>query len=322
MMRPGISIILCTYNGALKLPETLGYLARQKTDQRLEWEIIFVDNNSHDHSTSIVEETWRQHKSPAPLFTYTETTPGKYYALQTAIARAHYDYFIICDDDTGFHPDYLSRAFELMNAHPEVGAAGGLSLLKLPDGIKAPEWLPEDYEPFALGRQADRTGYIPMVKGRLWGAGLVSRTDLYKKLYATIPSLLIELPDKKALISEDTEFCARLILKGYQLYYDEGLVLHHMLDHTKLTTTHRDNLRCIHDASGTVMERYRIVTKVRFKKIKWPYKLKVFFIVPFRMWYTSNTKSKTRYRKLLQYLYPGLYGRDIIIEQIQEFAET
>jgi len=322
MTRPGISVILCTYNGALKLPATLGYLAKQNTEQRFEWEVIFVDNNSQDDSAAIVERTWRQYNTPAPLFIYRETTPGKYYAFQTAIARANHDYFIICDDDTGLQTDYLSRAFDLLNGHPEVGAAGGRALLKLPNGIPAPEWLPENCEPFALGKQAERTGYVPIKKGRLWGAGLASRTHLYKATYANLPSLLLEVPDKKALISEDTEFCARLILKGYQLYYDDALVLDHMLDETKLTIVHKKGLDSIHNASACVLDRYRTVIEVRSWKFRWPNIVYVFFVTPFRMWYTRNIRSKARYQNVLQYLYPGLYGRNHMIERIRRFADA
>ena len=40
MTRPGISVILCTYNGAAKLPATLDYLAQQNVNGLFEWEII------------------------------------------------------------------------------------------------------------------------------------------------------------------------------------------------------------------------------------------------------------------------------------------
>lgn len=321
MTRPGISVILCTHNGAAKLPATLDYLARQNVNGRFEWEIVFVDNNSTDRSVEVAQETWQQYNIQVPLLVYKENTPGKYYAFQLAIMKASYDFFIICDDDTGFQEDYLARAFNLLTTHPEIGAAGGRSLLKLPEGTTAPGWLPEDYEPFALGKQADQTGYVPLKKGRLWGAGLASRKDLYRKLYADLPSLLIELPDKKALISEDTEFCARVILSGGKLYYDENLVLHHMLDSSKLTTAHRDELQRIHDVSALVLDLYRTVIKVESQNNKWLYKMKVFFITPFRLLFSRNTKSKARYRGFLQYLYPGMYGRDNVMEGIRALAK-
>lgn len=317
MTRPGISVILCTYNGAAKLPTTLDYLAQQNVNGLFEWEIVFVDNNSTDRSIEVAQETWQQYKIQVPLLVYKENTPGKYYAFQLAIAKASYDLFVICDDDTGFQEDYLARVFHLLTTHPEIGAAGGCSLLKLPQGTTGPDWLPLDYEPFALGKQADQTGYVPLKKGRLWGAGLASRTELYKKLYTDFPSLLIGLPDKKAMISEDTEFCARIILDGGKLYYDENLVLHHMLDSSKLTTAHRDELLRIHNIAALVLDRYRTVIKAESQNHKWLYKMKIFFITPLRLLFSRNLKSKERYRSFLQYLYPGLYGRDHMIEKIR-----
>lgn len=322
MIRPGISVILCTYNGAKKLPATLHALAKQNTNDQFEWELVFVDNNSQDDSAAITLKTWEKYRTQVPLSVYSENTPGKYYAFQLAIAKASYGFFIICDDDTALREDYLLRAFNLLNKRPDVGAAGGRSLLRLTEGAAVPDWLPDDYEPFALGKQFKHTGYLPVAKGRLWGAGLASRTDLYKKLYANLPSLLIDLPDKAALISEDTEFCYRLILAGGKLYYDEDLVLHHMLDSSKLTIAHRDNLHTVHCISALVLDKYRAVIKVESQQNKWLYKTKVFFITPFRLWFSQNIKSKTRYRSFLKYLYPGLYGRDKVIEKIRECVKN
>ena len=46
----GVSFLLCTYNGAPRLAETLACLAAQETPAGFPWEIIFVDNASTDGS--------------------------------------------------------------------------------------------------------------------------------------------------------------------------------------------------------------------------------------------------------------------------------
>ncbi|MGO3307207.1 MAG: glycosyltransferase, partial [Sphingobacterium sp.] len=57
-LTPGVSIIICTYNGAQKLPKTIQALADQNVPDNIPWEIIFVDNNSSDNSQTVAKMNW------------------------------------------------------------------------------------------------------------------------------------------------------------------------------------------------------------------------------------------------------------------------
>lgn len=50
------SIIVCTYNRAESLRETLTALRALRTNPDRQWEVIVVDNNSKDHTRRVVEE--------------------------------------------------------------------------------------------------------------------------------------------------------------------------------------------------------------------------------------------------------------------------
>ena len=50
------SIIVCTYNRAESLRDTLRALRAQRTAASRHWEVIIVDNNSKDHTRNVVEE--------------------------------------------------------------------------------------------------------------------------------------------------------------------------------------------------------------------------------------------------------------------------
>ena len=54
----GISIIICCYNSAKRLHETLKHLALQQVSDTIHWEVILVNNNSTDATTQIALEIW------------------------------------------------------------------------------------------------------------------------------------------------------------------------------------------------------------------------------------------------------------------------
>ena len=65
--RLGVSFLLCTYNGANRLAETLACLAAQDAPAGIPWEIVFVDNASTDGSAIVAQEFWEGLGAPAPL---------------------------------------------------------------------------------------------------------------------------------------------------------------------------------------------------------------------------------------------------------------
>lgn len=258
----GMSVMLCTHNGAKNLPDTLRYLAEQQMPDSIPWEVVFVDNASTDGSTAIAQAEWEKFgRSVGNLVCLYEAKPGKYFALQTAMAHARYEYFVICDDDNRLAPDYLHRVTELLDAHFEVGAVGGKGIPVTEGNQPLPDWFDQYQEGYAVGPQAERTGDVTY-KGHLWGAGLGSRTELYRAIYRKYPSFLLQLNDPTMMSAEDSEYCLRLVLRGYRLYYDDGLTYQHLIPDGKLTKQFIENLYKRHYASYAVNGKYFLAMKV------------------------------------------------------------
>jgi glucosyl-dolichyl phosphate glucuronosyltransferase len=105
-MRPTFSVLVITHNRAEILRETLPSLVRMTS--RTPWEVVVVDNNSDDHTHSVVSDVARV--APIRVRYVQERRPGKYWALNTGIQGAAGD-FIACTDDDAFpRPDWLDRA--------------------------------------------------------------------------------------------------------------------------------------------------------------------------------------------------------------------
>ena len=83
-MKPGISIVLCTYNGVKRLPETLSHIARQKVRKDVPWEVIVVDNASTDATHRVVEEEWAKCNNPVPFQLLYQEKQGLTYAREMA----------------------------------------------------------------------------------------------------------------------------------------------------------------------------------------------------------------------------------------------
>ena len=318
----GVSVIICTYNGSSKLPQTLLALAKQIVPNAIPWEIILIDNNSKDNSSAIAQTFWANlTDKPSISFTcISESTPGKYYALTRGLQVAKYSYFIIVDDDNWLQQNYIAKAFQLMQQHDDIGALGGQSIAVFQDTTskELPTWFLKDQERYAIGTQ----GYDGDVTQRrhLWGAGMVSRTQLYLEIYSKYPSFLIGYGGKDILIAEDTEYCLRLILLGYKLYYSSTLLLNHFVPEERLTKSYWQKLTTNINHSFDVINAYYVAVKLSEKKYQnsvQQFRLK--YLTYIRRLLTTNTLKKSRYSFILGFLAPHSKYHNKLVEKIQQF---
>ena len=91
-----VSIVICTYNRAESLRETLGSLHAQKTD-RVKAEILVVDNNSGDPTRQVVQDFSKM--SRWPVIYLFEGQQGLSYARNTGIRHAKGPVMAFLDDD-------------------------------------------------------------------------------------------------------------------------------------------------------------------------------------------------------------------------------
>lgn len=321
-MKKGITVLICTYNGAPRLAATLSHLAAQSMQKNLDWEIIVVDNASTDQTSAIAISEWEKHSIPnVPLTVIHEKTPGKLFAFQEGIRKAKYEYFIICDDDNWLSNDYLNIAFDILESNPKIGALGGQTIPATEPGIPLPVWFEASKESYAVGKQSLNTGNITS-RGHLWGAGLVSRTELYQEVYKAFPSLLINKENPKILSTEDTEYCLRIVLKGYELYYDDRLSLKHFIPSGRLALEYKDGLQENFSNAHPILEKYYIAIKFGTNRLNLFNKLRLTLITPFRYFLASNPAKKAKQKTILAYLLPSIVAPDTLTSEIWKFMKS
>lgn len=322
-MNKGITIIICTFNGVDRLSETIGHIARQAVPREIAWEVILADNASTDGSSIFAEREWQKYNiSEVSFKIINEPKPGKLYALQHAIKEARYEYLIICDDDNWLSPDYVKTVYPLLESMPNVAAIGGRGI-PVTTGIALPGWFQNYHSAYAVGSQADRTGILKPRK-LLWGAGLSTRKSLYLEMYKTYPSFLPEHEEKNILSAEDTEYCIRLVLKGYDLYYDASLIYQHFIPDFKLTTSFRDEkLMKGFENAYIILRKYhaamRATIKTKGRPDIW---LSLLLIAPINYLFSFSKKRAEKARDTLFYLLPFQKGPDSITTRIKAFIKA
>lgn len=229
----GISVLICTYNGATRVNATLQHLATQQVPAFLPWEVLLVDNNSTDNTIAVGMAYWQSIGAPVPLRTLSQPIAGKSHALELGFLQAKYRYVCIVDDDNWLAPNYLALAWEIMEAHPEVAVVGGLG--RPVCEVAPPIWFADFAIDYAAGRQAKTPGDITLAPGFLYGAGSFIRWAAWERIHqAGFKSLLTGRNGTKLSSGEDNEMCYAFALAGYRIWYDERLTFEHFISASRL----------------------------------------------------------------------------------------
>jgi glycosyltransferase involved in cell wall biosynthesis len=245
----GISVLICTYNGASRLMPTLEHLAKQAIISTIPWEIILVDNNSNDNTLAHSIAQWERCGAPAQLHPLSQPKPGKQFALEVAYNAARYSLMCIVDDDNWLRADYLQRGYDIMQADTTIGLLGGSNTGAFE--IPAPSWFPAFQASYAVGEPVTysaegkrnlATGEV--AAGTLWGAGLFIRHSMWCELQVLhFQSLFTgRQGDKQLVAGEDDELCFVARLLGYKIWYDEQLRCTHYMTAGRLNESYLKRL--------------------------------------------------------------------------------
>lgn len=224
-----VSIIVCCYNSAARLPETMKHLAQQQVNANQQWEVIVVDNASTDDTKEVAEREWQSAGAPTSMQVLRENKLGLRYAREKGILAAQYDYIIFCDDDNWLAPDYVQQAEAIMCGDNEIGMAGGVGTPVF-ETNEAPAWFSTYQGVFACGPQVDYEGYARYRDVGMYGAGMVARRDILQKLVTSGYEFLLTDRKGKSLSSgHDWEMVIILRLLGYKAYFSSKLKFGHYM---------------------------------------------------------------------------------------------
>ncbi|WP_418513612.1 glycosyltransferase [Corallibacter sp.] len=259
-----VSIIVCCYNSAHLLDDTLTHLANQHVTESLNYEVVLVDNNSTDNTATIARTIWSTLQTAVPLHIVTEPKAGLAYARETGVKQSKGGLVIFCDDDNWLCKDYIQTAYNFMVANPDVAVLGGASQGVLEGDT--PLWWDDMKKNYAVGEQALSSGDITH-RGYVWGAGMVFRKALFMRLYdAGFVSMLSDRKGELLSSGGDSELCKWFIIMGYKLWYLETLTFKHYITKKRLTDAYLEKLMAGHKASHDVLGLYNWFIKQAISK--------------------------------------------------------
>ena len=219
------SVLICTYNRAALLQDTLESLRRLRTLRR--WDIVVVDNNSTDDTRQIVESF--ADTIDVPVDYVFEPRQGKSHALNTGLTRAHGDVIAFTDDDVQVGPSWLDEACGALERSNSLDYTGGP--VRPLWGGTPPDWLDQtrgdlwgtlaivDYgrEPFIF----EHKQRVPL------GVNMAVRGSLIARIGGFHPEL--GRRGHSLLGQEQAEFFARArALDARGMYVPSMEVLHHV----------------------------------------------------------------------------------------------
>ena len=103
-----VSVLICTYNRARLLEQTLAALSAAAKPPDCEVDVVVIDNNSTDETTSVIARA-AQH-SRWPIRSALERSQGKSFALNRGLTLARGDVLALTDDDVLPSPNWLAAA--------------------------------------------------------------------------------------------------------------------------------------------------------------------------------------------------------------------
>lgn len=138
-IKPGISVVVCTYNRVEMLMDTLQSLISEGTNPA-NYEILVVDNNSTDETKKQAAAFINAHPEFNIRYIF-EPAQGLSHARNRGIREARASVTAFFDDDIIAGKLLIQHWVDFFDTHPE--AAGGGGKIKVQFDSPRPDWMPE-----------------------------------------------------------------------------------------------------------------------------------------------------------------------------------
>jgi glycosyltransferase involved in cell wall biosynthesis len=256
-----VSIILCTYQRATQLEQTLESLGRVSVPDGCQVELCLVENGPKDTTEAVFRRSL-----PAILEGryFHEPKKGKSRALNRGIAEAKGEIFLFIDDDLRFPESWLREMCEPIWSGRSQAVVGGIVL---PESAKRP-WMTRYHEGW-LGciRYSD-----PQNPDEMAGANMAFHRQVLDK----VPRFDLELGGGGLGNCEDTLFSRQVCAAGFPLAASAVAVEHHF-DPVKLRY-----LQWVRNAEAAGRSRAYLIHHWQHEVIRSPLLREAYFTVKLR----------------------------------------
>ncbi len=229
---PSVTIVICTWNRAPLLRQTLASLSRLRHLHDGPVDLLVVNNNCTDDTAAVLAAA----PSELSLTAVFEPIPGKSHALNRALRTARGEYLLFTDDDVLVDEDWLGAFRSALGRHPEQHIFGG----------PVEPWFPVDPDAsLTASYPALATGFCGMDNGRLErvlepheevvGANLAfSRAVLDGVAFDT----RLGVSPTSDCRGEETELIRKLVQDGESILWIPDMRVRHYVDPSRMTRSY------------------------------------------------------------------------------------
>lgn len=254
-----VSVVLCTYNRAESLRNTLRSLAEQQVPAGLTWEVLVVDNNSTDHTRTVVQEA----AGSLSCRHLSEPRQGKSFALNAAIPHVETsDVVVFTDDDVTMHTSWIGALWRAF-AETDCAVVGGRVVPVW--SCAKPRWY-SDSGMYGLMRGAivdyDHGDETRIIRELPFGANMAVRKGVFVRYGGFRTDLG---PMGMALMrGEDTDFCRRVRAGGGSVLYVGDAIVYHPVDATRVRKTYFQSWYYYYGRMDVLMDPHKVTDHLWF----------------------------------------------------------
>ena len=209
------SIVICSCNRAESLKSTLEGLKEMTTPQGTTWEVVVVDNNSHDCTREVTDVFAAN--NPGMVKYVFEKRQGKSFALNAGIGNARGRIIAFTDDDCFVDRQWMSAILDEYTSDPELAVLGGRVELHN-----------QDDKPFSLVQWPEKTAFQSLellFEPLIIGCNMVAKREVFAVAGGFDPAL--GPGSKTGAIAEDVDFIYRAHKAGFKVIYSPNVLVYH-----------------------------------------------------------------------------------------------
>ncbi|MBW4555251.1 MAG: hormogonium polysaccharide biosynthesis glycosyltransferase HpsE [Trichormus sp. ATA11-4-KO1] len=255
------TVAIPTYNGVERLPKVLDQLLNQTGVEKINWEIIIIDNNSYDQTSELIQNYQKSHNTDFSLKYFLETKQGIPFARHRAVSEASGEFIAFIDDDNVPATDWVVAAYNFGKEHPEAGAWSGQ--IHGEYEVKPPQNFKKIQSFLAIREYGSSTHLFDPDNLRLPpGAGLVVRKQAWCESVPATPALHGKLP---GLFVQGDDYEALLYIHkaGWKILYNPAMHIYHQIPHWRFE---RDYLITLARGCGLCVFQLRLVNAKNWQK--------------------------------------------------------
>jgi glycosyltransferase involved in cell wall biosynthesis len=207
-----ISVIVCTYNRAAKLPQCLDSIMKAAQMFEGDCEVLCIDNNSTDGTRTVLAKMASQPSTPLTYLFEREQGASK--ARNTGIRHARGKFIAITDDDCIVDQNWLRAMIDDFETDPTLALLGGRVELSDPND------LPMSVRTLRERREVTLTDVLTLIPG--------CNIAVRRSVLDDVGLFDVNLgPGTAVGVAEDLDLIFRVYAAGYRIVYNpNALVLH------------------------------------------------------------------------------------------------